>query len=108
MENTALLVMDVQAGIVGMLPDATSLLANVNKALTHARKNNIPVIYVVVGFRNGLPEVSAHSSKTFAAMKERFAALNMDEFMTVHPEVKPQGNEVTVIKRRVSAFAGSD
>lgn len=107
-QNTALLVMDVQAGIVSMLPDATALLNNINKALAHARKNGIPVIYVVVGFRNGLPEVSANSSKTFAGMKDRLGSVNMADFMAVHQDIQPQDGEVVVIKKRVSAFTGSD
>lgn len=106
--NTALLVMDMQVGIVAMLPAATAILDNIAKAIAAARSQNIPVIYVVVGFRNGAPEVSERSSKTFAAGKAHFATLNMDEFMKVHPSLAPAEGEVTVIKRRVSAFTGSD
>ena len=106
--NTALLIMDMQAGIVTMLPNATAILENVAKAIAAARKQNIPVIYVVVGFRNGAPEITERSSKTFAASKARFAAMNMDDFMKVHPDLAPADGELTVIKRRVSAFAGSD
>src|SRR5580698_7388605 len=105
--NTALLVMDVQAGIVGMLPDGQSLLASTAKAIAHARAKKIPVIYVVVGFRQGAPEISMNN-KGFSAFKERLADVNMDEFMKVHPDVAPAAGEVTVIKRRVSAFSGSD
>ena len=106
-QNTALLVMDMQAGIVAMLPDATVVIANVAKAIAHARDKHIPVIYVTVGFRQGAPEVS-RNNKGFSASKERFAHVNMDDFMKVHPELAPQASEVTVIKRRVSAFTGSD
>ena len=105
--NTALLVMDVQAGIVGMLADSQSILASTAKAIAHARAKKIPVIYVVVGFRQGGPEISMNN-KGFAAFKERLAGVNMDDFMKVHPDVAPAAGEVTVIKRRVSAFAGSD
>src|ERR1700761_5384895 len=110
MENqskTALLVMDMQAGIVAMLPDSTSVLKTTAKAIAHARAKKIPVIYVVVGFRQGAPEVSMNN-KGFAASKERFGSVNMDEFMKVHPDVAPAHDEVTVIKRRVCAFTGSD
>lgn len=106
--NTALLVMDMQVGIVAMLPSATAILEKVAQAIATARENNTPVIYVVVGFRNGAPEVSETSSKSFAAGKSRFAAMNMDEFMAVHPNLAPASGELTVIKRRVSAFTGSD
>ncbi len=107
-QNTALLVMDMQAGIVAMLPAASAVIENTAKAIAIARKRNIPVIYVVVGFRNGIPEVSERSSKNFAAGKAHFLTLNMDEFMKVHPNLAPANGEVTVIKRRVSAFTGSD
>jgi nicotinamidase-related amidase len=106
--NTALLIMDMQAGIVAMLPDASTILQSTAKAITAARNNNIPVIYVVVGFRNGIPEVSEKSTKSFAASKAHFLTMNMDDFMKVHPYLSPADGEVTVIKRRVSAFTGSD
>ncbi|MDB5135225.1 MAG: isochorismatase [Mucilaginibacter sp.] len=105
--NTALLVMDMQAGVVAMLPDAATILNNIAKAIAKARDQKIPVIYVVVGFRQGAPELSLNN-KTFAAHKELFASLNMAQFMTVHEDLKPQADEVVVAKRRVSAFTGSD
>ena len=106
-KNTALLVMDIQAGIVGMLPNAADLLPKVAQAIANARKNKIPVIYVTVGFRQGAPEVSMNN-KGVAAVKERLATVNMDEFTKVHPDLAPQDGELTVLKRRLSAFSGSD
>jgi len=106
-QNTALLVMDLQLGILRNLPDPTDLLHNAAKAISHARKKNIPVIYVVVGFREGMPEVSTNN-KMFAMSRERFASMNMTEFMTIHPDVAPQAGDIVVAKRRVSAFTGSD
>jgi len=105
--ETALLVMDMQAGITAMLPSAEALVGNVAKAIACAREKKIPVIYVVVGFRQGAPEVSLHN-KGFAAAKERFSNADMSEFMKVHPDIAPQEGELTIIKRRVSAFTGSD
>jgi len=105
--ETALLVMDMQAGTIRTLPDAGALIGNVAKAIANAREKKIPVIYVVVGFRQGIPEVSSNN-KTFARLKERVGNINMDDFMKVHPDIAPQNGEVTVIKRRISAFTGSD
>jgi nicotinamidase-related amidase len=106
-QNTALLVMDMQSAILSMLPDAATITGNVAKAIATARNKKIPVIYVVVGFRNGTPEINP-DNKSFAAHKERFTSVSMDEFINIHPSVAPQDGEVTVIKRRVSAFTGSD
>lgn len=106
-QNTALLVMDMQAGILAMLPDSTAFIGKVAKAIANARDKKIPVIYVVVGFRQGTPEINMNN-KSFASFKERLADTDMGEFIKVHPDLAPQGGEVTTIKRRVSAFAGSD
>ena len=106
-QNTALLVMDMQGGILANLPDPAPLADNVAKAIDSARTRNIPVIYVVVGFRPGLPEIS-DNNKVFSASRERFTAMGMDAFMKIHPNLTPRDGEVTVIKRRFSAFTGSD
>jgi nicotinamidase-related amidase len=107
-QNTALLVMDMQVGILPMMPNApATLLGNVGKAIANARVLKIPVIYIVVGFRQGAPEASMNN-KSFGAGKERYSKMNMEEFMKVHPDIAPQAGEITVTKRRVSAFTGSD
>ncbi|ANI90598.1 isochorismatase [Arachidicoccus ginsenosidimutans] len=105
--NKALLVMDMQLPIVGMLPDSTSILANVTKAIESARQQHIPVIYVVVGFRQGMPEISANN-KGFSEVKQRMANADMNEWIKIHPDVAPQESDIIVTKRRISAFAGSD
>jgi len=105
--STALLVMDMQTGILRNLPDTTQLVSNVTKAIATARSNKIPVIYVTVGFRPGAPEINLNN-KGFAAGKERFANVNMDEFMKVEGGIAPLAGDIIVAKRRVSAFTGSD
>lgn len=104
--NTALLVMDMQTTILKMVP-AGNFADNVQKAISHARSNKIPVIYVVVGFRAGMPEVSPNN-KSFSSIRERMAGVNMEEWSKVDASVAPVPGEVIVTKRRVSAFAGSD
>lgn len=105
--NTALLVMDMQVGIIGAIQDAATLIANVSSAIATARKKNIPVIYVVVGFRQSAPEISLRN-KGFSAAKQRFGDADMSQFMQVIPELSPADGEPIVTKRRVSAFTGSD
>lgn len=105
--HAALLIMDMQSSIVGMLPDGTNFISRVIKAIAGARQKNIPVIYVVVGFRKGMPEVSI-SNKSFAATKERMANVDVNEWIKIHPDIAPQEKDIVVVKRRVSAFTGSD
>jgi nicotinamidase-related amidase len=67
----------------------------------------MPVVYVTVGFRHGLPEISTNN-KSFSAVKERFASVNAEDFIKIDPRVAPMPDDVHVVKRRVSAFTGSD
>ena len=105
---TALLVMDVQRGIVERFAgDDHGLLDRTAEAMAAARANGIPVIYVRTAFRSGAPEVSPRN-RAFAALRD---AGGMDESggtTAIHPAVAPQQGDVVVTKRRVSAFAGSD
>jgi len=106
-QNTALLVMDMQTAILAILPDSKEIKVKVNEAIKHARNRKIPVIYVVVGFRPGGPEISMNN-KGFSARKESMAKMNMEEWVKIDPSVAPLKGEITVTKRRVSAFTGSD
>jgi nicotinamidase-related amidase len=106
--NSALLVMDIQAGTVGRVEDSKTLLTNIGQAIAAARKAQIPVIYVVVGFRKGIPEISSvTTNKSFAALKGA-GFPGIEEPIQVDPAVAPQEGEMVVTKRRISAFAGSD
>jgi len=106
-KNTALLVMDMQPMVFSGLPQADVIVKNVAIAIKKARTNHIPVIYVRVGFRKGTPEISSNN-KIFAAAKQRYAEINMADFLKIEPSIAPQENDIVVTKRRVSAFTGSD
>ena len=106
-QHTALLVMDLEMGILNTFPGAESYVNKVATAIIHAREKNIAVIYVRVGFRQTKPEISLNN-KSFSAMKENIANVDMEAFMKIHPAVEPLQNDVVVTKRRVSAFTGSD
>ncbi len=106
-QHTALLVMDLEMGILNTLPGAESYVSKVATAIGHAREKNIPVIYVIVGFRQTKPEISMNN-KSFAAMKENINSIDMNAFMKIHPAVEPLKDDVIVTKRRISAFTGSD
>src|SRR5947207_3386148 len=104
-QNTALLVMDMQAGILGMFDGAEALAASVAKAISDARKLKLPVIYVTLAFRKGAPEINMNN-KGFAAARATFTTADIDEFSKVHPAIAPQEGDITVNKRRVSACSG--
>ena len=108
--HTALLVMDVQPDIVAstaeLQPGSPPLTERLSGAIAAARKAGVTVIYVVVGFREGYPEVSK-SHPTFGRIAETGRFIQGVDSV-VDDAVAPQDGEVVVTKRRVSAFAGSD
>jgi nicotinamidase-related amidase len=106
-QNSALLVMDVQRATVKMLQDSTPFIHSITKAIQTARSNNIPVIYVVIGFRKGYPEVSANN-KSFSVLKSGTVNFDTEEATEVHASVAAQPGDVIITKKRVSAFTGSD
>lgn len=102
-DNTALLVMDVQPGIVDRFGNQEEYLNRLKPTIEGARQAGVPVIYVVVGFRPGFPEISPNN-KGFSAIKDG----GREAMVNPSPVVEPAEDEVVVTKRRISAFAGSD
>jgi nicotinamidase-related amidase len=106
--RAALLVMDVQQGIVARFGEAaTTLLQPLAAAIATAREAGLLVVYVRVAFRAGAPEASARN-RSFAALAGRDDLRDGDEGTQVHPAVAPEPGDPVVVKKRVSAFAGSD
>jgi nicotinamidase-related amidase len=105
--STALLVMDVQEGVVERFAGDESYLPRLATALSAARDAGIGIIHVTVAFRPGHPEVS-RQNKTFAAVAGSGRFTEDDPGSRIHPAVAPAPGEVIVSKRRVSAFSGSD
>jgi len=106
--HTALLVMDVQAGIVDWFANSGDLLKHIGMAINAARSAHVPVIYAVVTFRKNYPEISSNN-RSFSALKQRPSPSQETTATTlIHPAIAPQDSDIVITKRRVSAFTGSD
>jgi nicotinamidase-related amidase len=107
-KTTALLVMDLQNGAVQMLDmGKDAVLARTATLIESARKAGVRIVYVVVGFRAGYPEVGTRNP-LFASVRESGRLVEGSADVQVHATVAPKPGEVIVTKRRVSAFAGTD
>jgi nicotinamidase-related amidase len=106
--RTALLVMDLQNDIVEMLPaqEREPLLERTASLLAEARRAGLPVIYVVVRFRDGYPEVG--QSSRFAMLKQSGRLREGTPGAEIHARVAPRPGDVVVTKRRVGAFSTTD
>jgi nicotinamidase-related amidase len=111
MDNAALLVMDMQNGVVERITDGSGeLLETVGRATVAARASGVPVIFVRVAFRPGAPEISPRN-RTFSALGSSGVLGTMgddDPATQIHNALAPHPHDVIVTNRRVSAFAGSD
>jgi nicotinamidase-related amidase len=101
--RTAFLVMDIQSGIVGRLENKDDYLTRVTLAVDRAHELLVRVIYVVVGFRPGVPELG-EKNKMFQTLRDRVET----SMISPEPLITPVGDDIVITKRRVSAFTGSD
>lgn len=101
--HTALLVMDFQTPIVARYADSQgTLLTRTASLIATARERAMRVIYVVVGFRAGFPEISPRNM-VFNRIKESGGIAS-----GVHPRLAPAPGDIIVTKHRVGAFIGTD
>jgi nicotinamidase-related amidase len=108
MSRPVLLLMDFQHGIVESLGNP-SVVEAADRAAKAARAAGIPVMFVRVAFRPGYPE-AADSNAAFSALTSQAGdTMTQDHpYTQVHAALAPQNGEPVILKRRVSAFAGSD
>lgn len=108
--RTALIGMDCQTGIVSIYAKPQEeFVDRASRALRAARDAGMLVVFVEVGFRPGLPEVSERN-KLFAAIKTSSQHQKLFEGAAgkTHPALGPEPADVVVTKHRVSAFTGTD
>ena len=106
-QDKAFLIMDMQMSIVNRYESANSVINNIKKSILYAREQGMAIIYVNVGFRQNMPEVSV-DNKTFYASKQRIGNMDTSELMKIHPDLTPTPDDLVVTKHRFSAFSGSD
>lgn len=106
--RTALLVMDLQADIIGRIGDAAGpLLERTAGLIAAARQAGASVIYVVVGFRPGYPELDRRNT-TFSSLAQTGRMQTRTPGSDIIDAVKPVGHEVIVMKHRIGPFLGTD
>jgi nicotinamidase-related amidase len=101
--------MDVQRGVVERFAGAGELQSRLARAVDTARGAAVPLIFVRVAFRAGHPEVSVNN-RSFSALASQAGTRFTDdsEATQIHPAVGPLDGDLVVVKKRVSAFSGSD
>ena len=107
-KTTALLLMDFQKMVVDSYAiDKEALLGRVKRLAAAARNSGAMVIYVVVGFQPGYPEISGRNA-IFSSLKAAGLLATGHPSAEIHPELTPQPGDAVVTKHRVSAFTGTN
>jgi nicotinamidase-related amidase len=106
MTNTALLVMDLQPGILGRLDD-DSVVERVNGAIATARAAGATVAFVRVAFTDAEAAAVPERNKMFTRMGS--GGGNADDASSqVDPRLDVEDGDIVVRKRRVGAFSTTD
>ncbi len=99
--------MDFQQGIVERIGNA-EVVARARRAADAARAHGIPVFFVRVGFRAGYPEAAA-ANASFGRLADRGDVMTIDHPATqIAAGLEVRSGEPIVLKKRISAFTGSD
>jgi len=106
--DSALLLLDVQSWILDTFArNDPSLVERLGAALGAAREHGTPVIFVMVAFRPGYPEVDDRN-RTVSRSAANGDLREGDAMTAIDPRLAPIDGEVVVTKRRTSAFFGTD
>jgi nicotinamidase-related amidase len=108
--RAALLVMDYQNGIVGMVESSDELLAIAHNLIKTFREHGGTIGYVRVGFADGdLDNVPVTSGMAAMITPERREMMHADAPATqIDNEIAPQEGDIVVRKQRVGAFSTTD
>lgn len=102
--RSALIIGDLQRGIVDNYPFAQAVVPAVSALLPRARAAGVLVVFVRIAFRANGADISGEPFATFYRAGEHFR----EGSPATEPAFEVTGEDVVVLKRRTSAFAGTD
>jgi nicotinamidase-related amidase len=106
--RSALLVMDQQQVLIdGVSKDPVMHLSKAQDVIDAARCAGMTIIYIVVGFRNGYPEIGIEN-KMFNSVRDNGILQLSDQATGICNSIKPKASDIVIIKKRVSAFEGTE
>lgn len=117
-QRTALLVMDLQndiihqegkgagAGFARMVRES-GILDRTAALMDACRKAGVPVIHVVVQFREGYPEIG-RTTRMFGGIRKAGSLREGSWGAEIHAAVCPLAGEPVIPKRGISSFHGTD
>jgi nicotinamidase-related amidase len=107
--KTAVLSMDFQKGIIAynVMAQESNVIQKVKTVLDGARQAGLPVIHVVLQFREGHPEISSRN-RMFSVIKQMGLFVTGQEEGRIEESLAPVKGDIIISRPRVNAFYGSD
>jgi len=107
--KTAVLAMDFQQGIISgnAMAQERKVVQKVKAVLDGARRAGVLVIYVVIQFREGFPEVSSRN-RMFSGVKQGGRLVIGSDATIIEKSLGPVEGDIIVSRPRVNAFYSSD
>jgi nicotinamidase-related amidase len=105
-KKTALLTLDCQMGVLGIVPGSDAIIPNAAKAVEFARQQRFQIIHVGLGFTAGHPEISDVESP-FARVKQNNLFVKGTPSAGFHSAIA-RSDELVVHKQRVGAFSENE
>jgi len=106
-DHKALLVIDVQQGLVDQMGFGLDYVHRVRQAIETARAASIRVIYARIAFQEGAPEVSPVQRSLYNFAKSG-AMTKTSAASQIHSLITPKSEDIVITRPRVSAFKGSE
>jgi nicotinamidase-related amidase len=104
-KETAVVTLDFQKGLLNCVPSAEKVVPNAVRVVEAARKNNVRVIHVGLGFSEGHPEIPDRGS-IVAQIRQYGLFVKGTESAEFLPAIA-QPNELKIYKQRFSGFSDS-
>jgi len=106
-QGDVLLVMDIHTSIPKISQGSMSLLKSIERAIEKARKINIPIIYVAMSSNE---RVTVSNKRIIPQNRTQSDLENVIKLLptTSSLSISPSDEDIIIIKKRMSAFSGSD
>ena len=104
-QKTAALSLDIQEGVLGLVPGALAAISNAAQVVDFSRKSNFLLVHVGIGFEPGYPEINPRHPR-FSTIKDRGLFIKGPESARIHSSIYRPGDMI-LYKHRVSAFSGN-
>jgi len=107
--KTAVLAMDFQERIVSMnaMAKERGVMQKAKAVLYGARRVGLPIIHIVIQFREGYPEISSRN-RMFSGVKQMGLFVIGQEETKIHRDLDPVAGDIVVSRPRVNALYNSD